>query len=37
VLRGWLASLATAVETEDRAVIEGVLKDAVPEFRGANS
>jgi O-antigen biosynthesis protein WbqV len=37
VLRGWLASLATAVETEDRAVIEGVLKDAVPEFQGSTS
>ncbi|MGP8120182.1 MAG: SDR family NAD(P)-dependent oxidoreductase [Xanthobacteraceae bacterium] len=35
VLRGWLAALATAVETEDRAVIEGVLKDAVPEFKAA--
>ncbi len=37
VLRGWLAALATAVETEDRAVIEGVLKDAVPEFKAAIS
>jgi len=34
VLRGWLASLEAAVANEDRPVIEGVLKDAVPEFRG---
>jgi FlaA1/EpsC-like NDP-sugar epimerase len=32
-LRNWLASLEQAVATEDRGVIEGVLKDAVPEFR----
>lgn len=33
-LRAWLASLEAAVANEDRAAIEGVLKDAVPEFRG---
>jgi O-antigen biosynthesis protein WbqV len=32
-LRGWLASLEKAVATEDRGIIEGVLKDAVPEFK----
>ncbi|MEW6639753.1 MAG: nucleoside-diphosphate sugar epimerase/dehydratase [Pseudomonadota bacterium] len=31
-LRGWLAALEKAVVTEDRGVIEGVLRDAVPEF-----
>ena len=34
-LRGWLRSLEAAVASEDRAVIEGVLKDAVPEFKSA--
>lgn len=34
-LRGWLESLQRAVATEDRVVIESVLKDAVPEFGGA--
>ncbi len=32
-LRGWLLSLEKAVATEDRSVIEVVLKDAVPEFK----
>lgn len=32
-LRGWLQQLEKAVITEDRGVIEVVLKDAVPEFR----
>jgi FlaA1/EpsC-like NDP-sugar epimerase len=32
-LRGWLQSLEKAVATEDRGVIEVVLKDAVPEFK----
>lgn len=32
-LRSWLLSLEKAVVTEDRGVIEVVLKDAVPEFR----
>ncbi|MBR1219656.1 polysaccharide biosynthesis protein [Bradyrhizobium sp. U87765 SZCCT0131] len=31
-LRGWLAALDKAVIAEDRSVIEGVLRDAVPEF-----
>lgn len=31
-LRSWLEALQRAVATEDRGVIEGVLKDAVPEF-----
>ncbi|MGO4716383.1 SDR family NAD(P)-dependent oxidoreductase [Bradyrhizobium sp. 2TAF24] len=31
-LRGWLGALEQAVVTEDRSVIEGVLRDAVPEF-----
>jgi O-antigen biosynthesis protein WbqV len=31
-LRGWLQSLERAVATEDRSVIEVVLKHAVPEF-----
>jgi O-antigen biosynthesis protein WbqV len=33
-LRGWLERLRQAVAAEDRGVIEGVLKDAVPEFKG---
>ncbi len=32
-LRGWLGALEKAVLTEDRGVIEVVLKDAVPEFK----
>ena len=32
-LRGWLQALERAVVTEDRSVIEDVLKDAVPEFK----
>jgi len=36
-LRGWLRSLEAAVASEDRAVIEGVLKDAVPEFKSATA
>ncbi len=32
-LRGWLGALEKAVATEDRGVIEVVLKDAVPEFK----
>ena len=32
-LRGWLQALEKAVATEDRSVIEGVLKNAVPEFK----
>jgi FlaA1/EpsC-like NDP-sugar epimerase len=31
-LRNWIAALEQAVESEDRATIRAVLKDAVPEF-----
>ena len=31
-LRKWLAALKQAIEQDDRAAIEEVLKDAVPEF-----
>jgi O-antigen biosynthesis protein WbqV len=37
VLRGWLMSLEKAVGTEDRGVIELVLKDAVPEFKAGTA
>jgi O-antigen biosynthesis protein WbqV len=33
VLQGWLATLNAAIGNEQRAVIIGVLKDAVPEFK----
>lgn len=32
-LRGWLATLESAVGSEQRGVIVGVLKDAIPEFK----
>jgi O-antigen biosynthesis protein WbqV len=32
-LRSWLQALEGAVASEDRSVIEGVLKNAVPEFK----
>ena len=31
-LRKWIAALKQAIEQDDRAAIEAVLKDAVPEF-----
>ena len=31
-LRGWLATLETAIANDDRATIRSVLKDAIPEF-----
>ncbi len=34
-LRAWLATLEQALERNERGVIYGVLRDAVPEFRGA--
>jgi O-antigen biosynthesis protein WbqV len=36
-LRGWLQALERAVTTEDRGIIELVLKDAVPEFRAKST
>jgi FlaA1/EpsC-like NDP-sugar epimerase len=33
-MRGWLVALQQALERENRAVIYGVLRDAVPDFRG---
>jgi FlaA1/EpsC-like NDP-sugar epimerase len=34
-MRGWLAALEQGLAREDRSVIYGVLRDAVPDFRGA--
>jgi FlaA1/EpsC-like NDP-sugar epimerase len=33
-MRGWLAALDQGLTREDRSVIYGVLRDAVPDFRG---
>ena len=33
-MRGWLATLEQGLAREDRSVIYGVLRDAVPDFRG---
>ena len=33
-LRGWLATLEQGLARNDRSVIYGVLRDAVPDFRG---
>jgi O-antigen biosynthesis protein WbqV len=33
-MRGWLAALEQGLTREDRSVIYGVLRDAVPDFRG---
>src|SRR4029434_1587626 len=33
-MRGWLAALEQGLAREDRSVIDGVLRDAVPDFRG---
>jgi O-antigen biosynthesis protein WbqV len=33
-MRGWIAALDQGIEREDRGVIYGVLRDAVPDFRG---
>jgi FlaA1/EpsC-like NDP-sugar epimerase len=33
-MRGWLAALEQGIMREDRSVIYGVLRDAVPDFRG---
>jgi O-antigen biosynthesis protein WbqV len=33
-MRGWLATLEQALRREERAAIYGVLRDAVPDFRG---
>jgi FlaA1/EpsC-like NDP-sugar epimerase len=33
-MRGWLAALEQGLAREDRSVIFGVLRDAVPDFRG---
>ena len=33
-IRVWLATLERALERNERAAIDGVLRDAVPEFRG---
>ena len=33
-MRGWLAALEQGLAREDRSVIYGVLRDAVPDFRG---
>src|SRR5262249_16646988 len=35
VMRGWLATLDAAVMREERAAIDRVLREAVPDFRGA--
>jgi FlaA1/EpsC-like NDP-sugar epimerase len=35
VMRGWLATLEAAVVREERAAIDAVLHEAVPDFRGA--
>jgi O-antigen biosynthesis protein WbqV len=34
-MRGWLAALEQGLAREDRAVVDNVLRDAVPDFRGA--
>jgi O-antigen biosynthesis protein WbqV len=34
VMRGWLVALEQGLVREDRSVIYGVLRDAVPDFRG---
>ena len=33
-MRGWLAALDQGLAREDRSIIYGVLRDAVPDFRG---
>jgi FlaA1/EpsC-like NDP-sugar epimerase len=33
-MRGWLAALEQGLARDDRAVIDNVLRDAVPDFRG---
>jgi FlaA1/EpsC-like NDP-sugar epimerase len=33
-VRGWLTALEQGLLREDRSVIYGVLRDAVPDFRG---
>jgi O-antigen biosynthesis protein WbqV len=33
-IRGWLATLEQGLARDDRSVIDGVLRDAVPDFRG---
>ena len=33
-MRGWLATLEQGLARNDRSVIYGVLRDAVPDFRG---
>jgi O-antigen biosynthesis protein WbqV len=33
-MRGWLATLEQGLSRDDRSVIYGVLRDAVPDFRG---
>jgi FlaA1/EpsC-like NDP-sugar epimerase len=33
-MRGWLATLEQGLSRDDRAVIDNVLRDAVPDFRG---
>ena len=33
-MRGWLAALDQGLAREDRSVIYGVLRDAVPDFGG---
>jgi O-antigen biosynthesis protein WbqV len=33
-MRGWLATLEQGLGRDDRSVIYGVLRDAVPDFRG---
>jgi FlaA1/EpsC-like NDP-sugar epimerase len=35
VMRSWLATLDAAVTREERAAIDRVLREAVPDFRGA--
>jgi O-antigen biosynthesis protein WbqV len=35
VFREWIATLEKAVDNEQRSVINTILKDAVPEFKGA--
>ena len=34
VFRGWILTLENAVQNNQRAFIDGILKDAVPEFKG---
>jgi FlaA1/EpsC-like NDP-sugar epimerase len=34
-MRGWLAALEQGLDRNERAAIQGVLHDAVPDFRGA--